>query len=223
MKKSGLSGHFWLDAGCGAGLLAELLQEELSELKLFRSDLAFGSLKRINAQEPGALVSIQSDIEYMPFKTGMFDGVVVSSVLHWLKDLQKGLRELTRVLKPDGRIVFAAFLQGSFYEICALRERMGLSVPVQFIHDDEIPVLMQQCGLDLMEVSVKSEKHYFHSAWHVLKYLSEIGSTAISGKRLSRSTLLSFCRDYETLFGTSNGVPLSCRYACGIAKKPDRT
>jgi malonyl-CoA O-methyltransferase len=221
MKKSGLSGQSWLDAGSGAGLLAELLHGDISELRFFRSDIAFGSLKRANAQEKGTLVSAQSDIEYLAFKNGMFDGIVVSSVLHWLKDFQQGFSELTRVLKPGGRIVFAAFLQGSFHELGTLRGRMGLSVPVRFIDDDELPFLMKRCGLDLLEVSARNERHYFQSAWHILKYLSEIGSTAISGKRLSRSDLLGFCRDYETMFGTSNGIPLSCRYACGIAKKPD--
>ncbi len=219
MRNSGLSGRAWLDAGCGADLLGEFLTEDITALKLFRTDLAYGSLKMINAQKSGTLFLVQSDIENLPFKNGKFDGVLVSSVLHWLDDLQKGLLEIVRVLKPDGRIVFAAFLRGSFHEVCILREKMGLTVPVHFPDDHELHDMVKICGLDLLDFSIKSEKHYFHSAWEILKYLSDIGSSAVSGKRLSRSSLLAFCRDYEERFGTKRGIPLSSCFACGIARR----
>jgi malonyl-CoA O-methyltransferase len=221
MKNSGLSCGSWLDAGCGANMLGELLAPGPGAWRMFRTDIALGSLKLIHAQRSGVSFSVQSDLEYLPFKPGTFDGVVVSSVLHWLKDVRPGLLELKRILKPAGRIVFAAFLNGSFLEVCSLRERIGLAIPVRFIAGEQLRAAMSGCGLDLMEMSTKNEKHYFQSAWEVLKYLSDIGCSAVSGKRLSRSGLIEFCSEYENRFGTPQGIPLSCRFACGIAQRQE--
>lgn len=218
MRNSGLSGKTWLDAGCGAGLFGELLGEDIPSMRLFRTDLAFGSLKLINSRKTGSMFSVQSDIEYLPFKNRKFDGVLVASVLHWLNNLEKGLFEMARILKPDGKIVFAVFLQGAFEELFMVREKMGLSVPVQFVDDGQLQTMIKKCGLKLCDMSIKSEKYYFHSAWEILKYLSDIGSSAVSGKRLSRPSLMAFCRDYENRFGTREGIPLSSRFAFGIAR-----
>jgi ubiquinone/menaquinone biosynthesis C-methylase UbiE len=221
MQETGLSGRSWLDAGCGADLLGELLEGDLSALKLFRTDLAFGSLKLINAQKTGTLFSAQSDMEYLPFKTGTFDGVLVSSVLHWLEDPEKGLMELTRVLKQDGKVVFAVFLKGSFFELGELRRKRNLAAPARFIDDIQMKVMVKKCGLEILDFSSTHDVCYFHSAWEILKYLSDIGSTATNGKRFSRSGLIALCDDYENEFGTAQGIPLSYYVGWGIAKKPD--
>jgi malonyl-CoA O-methyltransferase len=221
MKNSGLSAGSWLDAGCGANMLGELLTPAHGASRMFRTDIALGSLKLINDQRTGSMFTVQSDLEYLPFRSGTFDGVVVASVLHWLKDVRGGLLELARILKPDGRIVFAAFLNGSFLEVCSLRERMGLSIPVRFVDDGQLRAALVECGLDLMEMSIKNERHYFQSAREVLKYLSDVGSSAVSGRRLSRLGLMEFCSEYEERFGTPRGIPLSCRFACGIAQRQE--
>jgi malonyl-CoA O-methyltransferase len=219
VEASGLSHLSWLDAGCGAGLLGAMLDEKELAPDIFRTDLAFESLKSAAANKKGRSFSVQSDIEFLPFKTDTFNGIVVSSVLHWLADPLRGLKELARVLKPDGRVVFAVFLEGSFHEVCLLRQRINLAVPVRYADDKKMNALMQECGLETIDFSIQSEVYYFHSAWEVLKYLSDIGSTAISGRRLSRSGLMEFCEEYETLFRNNKGVPLSYRYGWGIAKK----
>jgi malonyl-CoA O-methyltransferase len=219
VETSGLSHLSWLDAGCGAGLLGTMLDEKNITPDLYRTDLAFESLKSASANKKGMSFSVQSDIEYLPFKTGAFDGIVVSSVLHWLADPLRGLKELARVLKPDGRVVFAVFLEGSFHEVCVLRQRINLAVPVRFADDMKMNLMMKECGLETLDFSTQSEVCYFHSACEILKYLNDIGSTAISGRRLSRSGLMAFCEEYETLFRTNQGVPLSYRYGWGIAKK----
>jgi malonyl-CoA O-methyltransferase len=219
MRKSGLIGRHWLDAGSGAGMLAGMLPHENPELKLWSSDLSFAALKMVNARNTGASFSVQSDIEYMPFKNGSFDGIVISSVLHWLEDARECVEELARILRPGGTIIFAAFLSGSFYEVGILRERKNLPVPVRYVDEDKIKSLIKNSGLDLMDFTSRKEVYYFPSAWEILKYLSDIGSTAVRGKRMTRSALAAFCREYEERFMTTKGVPLSCFVGWGRAEK----
>jgi ubiquinone/menaquinone biosynthesis C-methylase UbiE len=219
VKKSDISGQSWLDAGCGAGMFGDMLGQTENGFKLFQTDLAFGSLKLINSRKKNSFLSVQSDLEFLPFEKEKFHGTVISSVLQWLDDPSKGLNEIVRTLKPNGTVVFSAFLTGSFHQVCLLRERRDLSVPVRFVGEDEINALVNKCGLEILEFSTTSDVYYFQSAWDVIRYLSDIGSSAVHGKRLSRAGLLSFCEEYEDRFGTDRGIPLSYRVGSGIARK----
>ncbi len=209
----------WLDAGCGAGLLKKILIEKSISGKLFQTDIAYDSVKCADLHGQSNHVSVQSDIESMPFKSSSFNGVVSTSVLHWMENPQLSVKEMIRVLKPKGILVFSVFLNGSFHEVNLLREKRNLPLPVRYFADDQMNNLAKNLQMDIVEYSIRNEVYYFKSAQEILRYLSDIGSTVYIGNRLTRKDLLLFCIEYENLFGTKQGIPLSCRYAWGKAVK----
>jgi malonyl-ACP O-methyltransferase BioC len=222
MKKSAVTSGKWLDAGCGAGMLGPMLEPDFSGLELFGMDIAFGSLRMINARNAASTRSVLADIENQPYDNASFDGILVSSVLHWMEDPGIALREMARILKPRGTVVFASFLRGSFFELCTVREHLELSIPVRFIDGDSVCATITKSGFDLLEYTDRNQEYYFNSAWEILKYLSDIGSTVVSGKRLSRSGLLALCDEYEKRFRNGRGVPLTCSVGWGMAVKRER-
>jgi SAM-dependent methyltransferase len=50
------------------------------------------------------MVSVVGDGQFLPFKTNTFSGVVLQEVLEHISDLQQVLKEVYRVLKPDGKV-----------------------------------------------------------------------------------------------------------------------
>jgi demethylmenaquinone methyltransferase/2-methoxy-6-polyprenyl-1,4-benzoquinol methylase len=48
---------------------------------------------------------IQGDAQNLPFPDNTFDGAIISFGLRNLTDLQRGLDEMSRVVKPGGRVV----------------------------------------------------------------------------------------------------------------------
>jgi len=60
-------------------------------------------LKR--AQAKHGLYSVQTRAEQLPFADGTFDRVIVVDALHHFFDQQAAIRDLIRVLKPEGRLV----------------------------------------------------------------------------------------------------------------------
>lgn len=54
---------------------------------------------------PGGLHWCQGDAEQLPFADGMFDRVFIGFSTRNLADLMAGLREMTRVLRPQGRLI----------------------------------------------------------------------------------------------------------------------
>jgi len=100
-------GESVLDAGCGTGLLLE--QEALavgnggraegvdfSEDMLELASARCADMPQVHLQ--------QGNIETLPFEDASFDAASCTQTLLYVKNLDKALRELYRVLKPGGRI-----------------------------------------------------------------------------------------------------------------------
>jgi demethylmenaquinone methyltransferase / 2-methoxy-6-polyprenyl-1,4-benzoquinol methylase len=99
-----LPGDRVLDACCGTGDLA------IASLRLVGStgrvtglDFSEGMLERARAKSDG-VEWIPGDALALPFADGSFDAATVGFGVRNLDDLDAGLRELRRVLRPGGRV-----------------------------------------------------------------------------------------------------------------------
>jgi len=97
-----------LELGCGSGVFLE--RAATSRASVVAVDLSIEMLAQVRAKlgqhtrdRPRLLCA---DGERLPFRDESFDVVFGSSILHHLR-LPTALRELHRVLRPGGRLVFA--------------------------------------------------------------------------------------------------------------------
>lgn len=97
-----------LDIGCGTGANLPLLREAVgSNGKLAGVDFSSLALN-FARQNVGAGASLlQSDALCLPFPDDAFDCVTLLDVLEHLRDDECALREVRRVLKPGGSLVFS--------------------------------------------------------------------------------------------------------------------
>jgi ubiquinone/menaquinone biosynthesis C-methylase UbiE len=100
------AGRRALELGCGTGIF--LAQVSASGARLSGLDLSGDLLARARARVAGRdnVALCCGNAEELPWPGGTFDAVYGSSVLHHL-DLGRALREIHRVLKPGGQLVFA--------------------------------------------------------------------------------------------------------------------
>lgn len=99
-----------LDVGSGAGqILGHLVKMSHPDATLVGYDLSHGMLKRartrLNNERPSYVVG---DISQLPFADRSFDCITCGWVIEHLPDPRPGLRELSRVLRPGGRILLLA-------------------------------------------------------------------------------------------------------------------
>ena len=73
--------------------------------------------------EQGVPLSLRCDFEALPFPSNSLDLVVLPHALELARDPHHTLREVERVLVPEGRVVIAGFNPASLW---GLRQRMGL-------------------------------------------------------------------------------------------------
>ena len=102
-----------LDVCTGTGDLALSLAENFSgSCQITGLDFSGEMLavaEQRSAHAPSAVRSClnwkQADAQNLPFADDSFDGAIISFGLRNLTDLQKGLNEMSRVVKPGGRVV----------------------------------------------------------------------------------------------------------------------
>jgi len=83
---------------------------------------AAGAAKADGADPPRAAVALRLDFDALPFDSQSLDLVVLPHTLELARDPHQTLREVERVLVPEGRVVVVGFNPASLW---GLRQRVG--------------------------------------------------------------------------------------------------
>lgn len=99
-----------LDIATGTGDLAIKFAEKTSATKIIGLDLSEGMLsiarkKVADTELKNTIEFIKGDSEALPFKDNMFDAITVSFGIRNFENLEKGLSEILRIIKPKGLLV----------------------------------------------------------------------------------------------------------------------
>jgi ubiquinone/menaquinone biosynthesis C-methylase UbiE len=131
-----------LDAGCGAGFYTEWLINNGAKEAVaidFSEKMVESTKKRIGDK---AKVYVSNLNEKLNLEDNYFDLIISSLTLHYVKDLDFTLKELSRILKPNGKLIFSIHhpimtylyfsLENYFKEV--LLEDVINKIPVYFYH-----------------------------------------------------------------------------------------
>jgi len=119
-----------LDVGCGDGILAVELARRKAFVAGVDASEADIAAARERAEREGAGVSFETALaEALPFETGRFDVVIAITVLCFIENPAEAMGEMSRVLKPGGRLIIGEL--GRYSSWAAARRVKGwLGSPV---------------------------------------------------------------------------------------------
>lgn len=171
MEKAQLKDHqSVLEVGCGNGeFWKHGAIQEFSKSKIILSDISAGMVEDAKKNIEGWLsqkgislelqkqirtnISYQDfDCEEIPIKAGQFDRVIANHVLFYCKNVNKALKEICRVLKPEGMLCCSTYGNRHMQEISALVKKFDARVNLSEIE------LFQIFGLENGEEILK--KHF---------------------------------------------------------------
>jgi len=108
-----------LDFGCGKGFLLSKIALLNPNLKLVGVDVSKTAITTIKNTFPSGNFLHIAENGKIPFKDNAFDFIVAADVLEHIYDTTNALSELTRVLKPNGRIFISVPYHGMIKNIIA--------------------------------------------------------------------------------------------------------
>ena len=114
--EAALKGEAVLDVATGTGDMAIMMAKHLPGSRITGVDISSGMLE-IGRQKVARLqlekkISLQQgDSEALPFPDRHFDAVTVAFGVRNFEHLEKGIREMGRVLKPGGKLIVLEFSQ----------------------------------------------------------------------------------------------------------------
>ncbi|MFH1894703.1 MAG: class I SAM-dependent methyltransferase [Patescibacteria group bacterium] len=103
-----------IDLGCGEGKLLKLLEERFKNIKIFGIDIEPSVIETENFLK--AKIKI-ADIKDSGFPNNFFDIAFCLDVLEHFKDLEIPVREIKRILKPDGLLIVSVPVENWFYRL----------------------------------------------------------------------------------------------------------
>lgn len=106
-----------LELGCGNGKLWQENRIDLRNREIFLSDISEGMVEEVRNKLGSDFNCIVADAEKIPFKDSYFDSIIANHVLFYLNDLNIGLTEISRVLKPDGILYCSTYGKNHMKEI----------------------------------------------------------------------------------------------------------
>ena len=106
-----------LELGCGNGKLWQENRIDLRNREIFLSDISEGMVEEVRNKLGSDFNCIVADAEKIPFKDAYFDSVIAKHVLFYLNDLNLGIKEISRVLRPNGILYCSTYGKNHMKEI----------------------------------------------------------------------------------------------------------
>jgi SAM-dependent methyltransferase len=140
-----------LDLGCGTGVLLKRILSQRPDLKLFGADLTATMLEAAHLGPEVDLV--EASARHLPYANESFDLVISLSSFHFWPEPVECLREIRRVLRPEGRFQITDWCHDDLAcKLCGLYLRL-LGDPNHRIYSrKECEDMLSQAGFSALEI-----------------------------------------------------------------------
>jgi len=104
-----------LDLGSGTGFFTDLLASSYSQV--IGLDFSKEMLRYAKDCRNNSIVWLEADAHKIPLQDGSIDFIYSNLVIQWCEPLDVAIKEMLRVLKPGGLIIFTTLVDGTLHEL----------------------------------------------------------------------------------------------------------
>jgi SAM-dependent methyltransferase len=152
-----------LDVGCGGGRAVRKLAALATEGKVYgidHSEASVASTRRTNKEwiRMGRVEIRHGSVSQLPFPDDTFDLVTAVETHFFWPDLPGDVREVFRVLKPDGKLLIVAEVYRSGGKDDDRIQRVAAAMNMAYLSVDEHRELLANGGYSDVRVEVRPDK-----------------------------------------------------------------
>ena len=154
-----------LDIGCGIGSLLHAISQKHPSVNLIGLDISKEMLKVACNKQIYSCNLISGQSQFLPFHSHSFDVVVSCNAFHYWRNPEACLREIARVLKPQGRLVITDWCDDYIAcKICDLFLRMFNRAHLKTYGKDACERLLRDTGYG----NVRVERYKINWLWGMM-------------------------------------------------------
>ncbi|WP_070963024.1 malonyl-ACP O-methyltransferase BioC [Vibrio sonorensis] len=214
-----LKGKQVLDLGCGTGYFSQLLRERGAIVTCLDLSPIMLEVAKSRCGEVGVSYQV-GDAEQLPFDSDSFDMVFSSLALQWCDDLSVPLKEIKRVVKPQGRAGFATLLDGSLAELKQAWGKIDTYQHVnEFVSFNQVKVALAQSGCHSHHLDLPTMVVWYPTAISLMRDLKGIGANHVSErspKPLCRNSLKKIEQEYLGYANQQGLLPATYQVCMGV-------
>ncbi|MDN3609669.1 malonyl-ACP O-methyltransferase BioC [Vibrio ostreicida] len=214
-----LRGKRVLDLGCGTGFFSEELRQRGANVVCCDLSLEMLLMAKTRCGQKDVIYQ-QGDAESLPMATNTFDYVFSSLALQWCQDLSRPLKEMRRVTKPGGQLVFSTLLEGSLKEL----KRAWASIDSyqhvnHFVTLNQVNIALAQADCSEHDLDLPAITVWYDSAFSLMRDLKGIGANYVSGRShglTRRHSLIQVEKAYQLYRNQQGLVPATYQVCLGV-------
>jgi malonyl-CoA O-methyltransferase len=195
-----------LDLGCGTGECVFQVHKKFPEAELYGIDFAEGMItaaqkRSITEKVPEAIFTL-GDLEHIPYPDESFDCLLSGLAIQWLPILEKSFSEMSRVLKPEGRVYLSTLLPGSLKELAGTYAAIFGDYPQAhpFHTTAQIKKTLSRVGIQVLQAKEVKKTFYFKSFSELIKSITAIGAKTENPQKLTKLQVKKLTQTYPKGF-----------------------
>ncbi len=229
------SGEHVLDLGTGTGLLAEYVARIVgptgSVLGIDPLPLRIEIARR--RAQPNVKFEVGNAYSLHELPSGHFDAVYLNQVLHWLPEKAGPLKEIQRLLKPDGRLGIASGSKNHPGQIQVIRKQVLAREPYRqhpesrdgaphWVSVSELAQLLEGAGLDPTRIELQENVQFQPDPALAIEFAeaSSFGNFLGHLPEDLRSGALEDIKKELEVLRTPKGIRFENKRLVAIARKP---
>ena len=205
-----------LEIGCGTGILSRQLLQHMHFEKYLLNDMSPAMLahcSRLSYHPKQHLELLLGDAERVSFPKGL-NLIASSATFQWLSDLDGFFAKCHEALGKEGVLAFSSFGEQNLQELTNLS-----GIGLVYYSVALIKAKLEAAGFELLYSRDYKDVLYFDRPLKVLQHLKHTGVTGVQKETWTKGRLAEFLKDYDRLYRTSKGVPLSYHPILMVARK----
>ena len=213
-----------IDIGCGTGFFTRQLKKRYSNADVVGCDIAEGMIRQAREKEgwfKKARYQV-ADMDALPFDDNSVDLIFSNLALQWSAEPRKTFRELARVLKPGGLLLFATLGPDTLIELKKAWRAVDSYTHVNaFVDMHDVGDLLLQAGLYDPVMDMEKLTFEYQTLKGLMKDLKGIGAHNLNHDRpkglMTRTKWQTLERAYANMKTPAGDFPATYEAVFGLA------